>query len=300
MRADLDETAFARREPSGGEVERFGVAAASGANEHAVTRERGARGHGENHFAGLGRIALHDLFLPVKAHAVRGHGVGQAAGDFRIEKRHQRVAAIHQMHFGTQRGERAGIFAADHAAADHDELLRQRLEFEDFVRVMHAVVLEGELRRSQGRRTCGDENLLAVNQFFRAAFTHNPDGMRIHETRCAVELGHAAQRQPRLDPLPFTVRHLFLVPHEVGDGGFAAERKVHAMKSARAPARKHERGFAQRLAGDGAGVDARAADQRAFSTRATRLPSRPAAIAPLAPAGPPPRTTRSNLARLEE
>ena len=45
VRADLDETAFARRESGGGEVQRLGVAAASGANEHAVTRERGARGH---------------------------------------------------------------------------------------------------------------------------------------------------------------------------------------------------------------------------------------------------------------
>ena len=169
MRADLDETAFAGRESGGGEVERRGVAAASGANEHAVTRERGARGQREDHVAGPGGIALHDLFLPVKAHAVGGHGVGQATGDFRIEKRHQRVAAVHQMHFGAQRGERAGVFAADHAAADHDELFRQRLEFEDFVRVMHAVVLEGKLRRSQWRRTRGDQNLLAVNQFFRAA-----------------------------------------------------------------------------------------------------------------------------------
>jgi hypothetical protein len=42
-----------------------------------------------------------------------------------------------------------------------------------------------------------------------------------------VEFGHAPQRQPGLDPLPFTIRHLFLVLHEVGEGGLAAERKVH-------------------------------------------------------------------------
>src|SRR6188768_2019748 len=38
----------------------------------------------------------------------------------------------------------------------------------------------------------------------------------------------------------------------------------------------------------------------AFSTRATFLPSSPPAIAPLDPAGPPPRTKRSNFARSVE
>jgi hypothetical protein len=39
VRADLDETAFARVSPAA-RVERSGVAAAPGTNEHAVTRER--------------------------------------------------------------------------------------------------------------------------------------------------------------------------------------------------------------------------------------------------------------------
>src|SRR6185436_16139958 len=68
----------------------------------------------------------------------------------------------------------------------------------------------------------------------------------------------------RLDPLPLAVRHTFLVPHEIGNSGLAAKREVHAKETARAPAGKHERGFAQRLAGNGAGVDARATDQRGF------------------------------------
>lgn len=262
MRAHLNESPFARRQSGGGEVERAGVAAASGAHQHAGTRERRARGQRKGHVAGLGRIAFHDFFLPVKAHAMGSHGVGQATRDLRIEKRHQRVTAIHQMHLGPQRREGAGVFAANHAAADHDELLGQRLEFENLVRVMHAVVVEGKFWRPQGRRTRGDENFLAANQSFRTGFVDDPDRMRVRKARHAVELTHAAQRQPRLDPLPFTAGDAFLVPHEISHRGLAANRKVHAMKLARAPTREHERGLAQRLTGDGAGVDARAADHR--------------------------------------
>ena len=211
-----------------------------------------------------GREASHfdDLLLPVEAHAVGGHRVGEAARDFRVEKRHQRVAAVDQMHLDAQRGERAGVLAADHAAADHDELLRHRLELEDLVRVVHAVVLEGKLRRPQRRRTRGDEDLLAADQRLRAA----SPAIRIvcGSTKLAVPWNLVTPRSASRasTPLPFAVRHLFLVPHEVGDRGLAPEREVDAEEPARAPAREHERGLAQRLAGDGAGVDAGAADAR--------------------------------------
>ena len=106
--------------------------------------ERRARGKREDDIAGLRCVAGGDALLPMKLHAVRRHRLGEGAGDFRVEKRHQRVAAIDEMHLDAERGEGAGVFAADHAAADDDELLRHRRELEDFVRVVHAVVLEAE------------------------------------------------------------------------------------------------------------------------------------------------------------
>ena len=144
VRVDRDEAALAGRDAGGGEVQVGGVALPAGADEHAVARERRARGKREDDVAGLRGIARGDALLPVKLHAVRRHRVGERARDFRVEKRHQRVAAIDQMHLDAERGERAGVFAADHAAADDDELLRHRRELEDFVGVVHAVVARRE------------------------------------------------------------------------------------------------------------------------------------------------------------
>src|SRR5688572_6659555 len=108
---------------------------------------------------------------------------------------------------------------------------------------MHPVVLEGKLRRSQWGGTRGDQNLFAENELLRTIFASDPDRVRVDETRRSVKLGHAAQRQPGLDPLSLAAGHAFLVPHEISDGGLAPEREIHAKEFARAPARKHQRGL---------------------------------------------------------
>ena len=52
--------------------------------------------------------------------------------------------------------------------------------------------------------------------------------------------------------------------HEIGHGGAAAERKINPKELARTPARKRQRGFAQCLARDRAGVDTGASDVAEF------------------------------------
>ena len=74
----------------------------------------------------------------------------------------------------------------------------------------------------------------------------------------------------------------------------AVELDLEAVELALAVARKSERGLAQRLRGQRAGVHRRPAGLRAaISTTATRLPKYAACTAPFSPAGPHPITTRS-------
>src|ERR1700730_14645508 len=53
---------------------------------------------------------------------------------------------VHKVHLHAHRGKGAGVFAADHTGADHHEALRQRLNPQELVGVMHALVLGRKLR----------------------------------------------------------------------------------------------------------------------------------------------------------
>ena len=79
------------------------------------------------------------------------HSAFDGLGDFVIEKRKQRVASIDQMHFDTKRGKGAGILRADHACAYHRHGFGQHANLKNFVRIVHAWMLERELRRTHGR-----------------------------------------------------------------------------------------------------------------------------------------------------
>ena len=100
-------------------------------------------------------------------------------------------------------------------------------------------------------------------------------------------------RQAALDPLALVGRDPPLVEHELGHGGLAAEREVHAVEVARLEPRDRQRRLAQGLAGQGAGVGRGAADHRAaLDDRRPLAEQRPPPTA-LSPAGPEPITIRS-------
>ena len=90
------------------------------------------------------------------------------------------------MDFDAKRRERARVFAADHAAADHRQLLRQRFQLEDLVRVVDAIVLEWKHRRTQRRGAGGDQDFLAANPRLALLFIRDP-------TVC----GSAKEAEPR-------------------------------------------------------------------------------------------------------
>ena len=84
-------------------------------------------------------------------YAGRGHRALDVFGNFAIEKAEQRVASVDEMHLDAKGGKRAGIFSADYPRADDGECFRKCADLENFVRVMHARMLEWELRGTHRR-----------------------------------------------------------------------------------------------------------------------------------------------------
>ena len=89
------------------------------------------------------------------------HRVLQGARDLVVEERQQLVAAVDDPDLGPQRGEGAGVLAADDPRADDGQRPRQPLELEDRVGVEHPGVVEAELGGTDGRRPGGDQDRLA-------------------------------------------------------------------------------------------------------------------------------------------
>ena len=183
----------------------------------------------KNDVVGSGRVAGRDLLLPVKVHAIFDHRRFENLRDLLVEERHQAVTTIDQVHLDPERGEGAGIFAANDAAADDDELLRHRLELEDLVGIVDAVVVERELRRPEGRGAGGDEDPVAAEQDFPVAGV-DAHGVRVDEAARTANSRHAALIEPRLDAGAVRRSDIVGVPHEIADRRFALERKIDAVQ----------------------------------------------------------------------
>ncbi len=96
------------------------------------------------------------------------------------------------------------------------------------------------------------------------------------------------------DDLHLVMDHLLADVDQVGDGDVLLDAIALAEEPALADAGQVQDGFAQRLRGNRAGVDGRAAETLFFSMIATFLPSLAAWMAAFCPAGPVPITTQSN------
>jgi hypothetical protein len=124
---------------------------------------------------------------------------------------------------------------------------------------VHAVVIKRELVRPRRRGARGDEDDVAAQQCFTRVAAADAHGVGVHESRGALEPPDAQFVEPRADAVSLPGAHLVRVAHEVFDGRLAAEREVDAEQLSGPPAGQRQRRFTQRFAGDGAGVDARAA-----------------------------------------
>src|SRR5579872_1446249 len=84
----------------------------------------------------------------------------------------------------------------------------------------------------------------------------NCDGMSVFESSPAMDEFDVMEFEVLQDALAFSLHHLALVVHEIADSEILFERIVNAVNTTLLEARKIERGFTKRFAGDSASVDA--------------------------------------------
>jgi len=206
---------------------------------------------------------------------------------------HASVAPEVQVRRHPHRGEGRRVLATDDAGTDHDQALRQRLEVQQLVGVVHAVVGEGKLGGMPGRGAGGDDDLVAVQLDFGAVGLHHAQRMRIDEARAAVQPLDAVLRETALDELALADDDVIAMPGEVGDRRLATSdrstpkswRECHP-ESASAVSRRVLLGMVPEL------IPA-PPREACRSTSATRPPKIAETLAPTVPAGPPPITRTS-------
>ena len=232
-----------------------GSATACG-KERGIGFERLAALHREAH-ACRRILYLHGTFVEQEAHAKVREAVAETAGDFRVKKRQQAVAAIDKRDVDSKSDENRCVFAADHAAADNREAFWDAVHLKKCVRIEGMDVVKGNFGRAVGLRAGGDENDFAA-EVSCAACSGDCDGVRVLERRLAANKFDVVQLEIFEDALAFHFDDFALVVHKILNGKVFLERVVDAIKAALLEPRKIEGRFAERLTGDGAGVDAAA------------------------------------------
>jgi hypothetical protein len=112
-------------------------------------------------------------------------------------------------------------------------------------------------RKVSESKVC-DENDFAAKRA-RAGGAANGNGVRVLETGQPANELDVVQLQILKDAGALHVHDFALVVHEILDGEIFLKRVIDAVETALLKPGKIERGLAQRLAGDGTGVDAAAA-----------------------------------------
>ncbi len=205
-----------------------------------------------------------DALVEPQRHPVFAQVMAELVDDFVVDERQQPVALVDQGDPNAESGKDAGIFAADHAGADHRQCPRQPVELQDVVAGENPLAIERNVRRTGGFRPGGDDDLFCGDRAGRSA-------VDIIEAKSVGR--HEGCR--RCDELDIIAHQLmagdvdFVLDHPVGAKQQILHRDVlfdgigGAVKFPRAIAAKFERRLAQSLGRDRAEIDAAPAEHGA-------------------------------------
>lgn len=115
--------------------------AAPSREQHRFGFEHLAALHHQMH-AGRRGLHLYGPFVEPELHAKRGKPHPESLGNLRIEERQQAVPAIHQRDLHAERDKYGRVLAANHAAADYREALRDAIHPQERIRVEDPDVVE--------------------------------------------------------------------------------------------------------------------------------------------------------------
>ncbi len=166
----------------------------------------------------------------------RLHRASEPIGDLGVEEGEQARAALHERHLHAHRSEHRGVLAADHAASHDEHRLGEAIDHEDRVRVVHVLVVEGDVRRVVRARAGGDEEELARHTPRGTAAARDLDGVRVDEARHTAQDRNPVPLEVPLHACDFLVAHGILAREELGDGELGVELDAQAVELALAEA----------------------------------------------------------------
>ena len=216
------------------------------------------------HHAAVGHLldALH-LFVQPHGDAMVAQVVGQRLHHFGVGEFEQPRPLFHQDHAHAQDGEHAGVLDADHAAAHHDQGLGDFRHLQDLIAVDDVAAVDGDLAETAGLVPVA-MMMLGASKSDCPRDAGDADVCGSRRPACAVDHVDAVAGELRLRDVDFGLDHVLHAEGEVRHGDLFLDPVVDAVDALVAVAGEVQHGFAHGLAGDGAGVDAGAADDLAL------------------------------------
>jgi hypothetical protein len=190
-------------------------------------------------------------------------------------------------------GEHRGVLDADHAGADDEERPRELLQREDAVRVDHGLAVDGHGRRG-GLRPDGDDDVVRLDLDGAGRARHR-QRVRPREFGAPGEEGDPVPLHLGADDVDLARDDLVAAEQQVVHRDVVLHGVGRAVVRALGDPAQVEDGFAERLGGIVPVFTQTPPTISRFSQIPTFFPSLAAWTAARWPAGPVPRTKRSNL-----
>ena len=211
----------------------------------------------------LGLGHLHHLQVIHRLAAAKGDVrlaqlVDQLVDDLMVDELQGPGAPVDDRHLHPQGGKHGGVLDAHHAGADHGEVARQVVDVEDVVRGHDRLAVRGQPGRIAGAGAHGDQHLVH-RQPAPALEPLHQNGVGIDEGGASPDDLDVVARQVLLHHRELALDDALHVTHELLHGGPRPRPELLVgLQPGAGVAAAH--GFAERLGGDGAALDADAAD----------------------------------------
>src|SRR5262249_24137540 len=203
-----------------------------------------------------------DLLAQTQGDAGQAHVVVKSLGDLLVEEAEDVAAPLDQRDADTEGGHDARVLAADDAAAHDNQVAGQRLQRQEVVGAENVAAVEGYVRRS--RRPGADRDDEAVGgDALGLAGTRYLNHVRLEELRGPPYHLDAVAVEGVANGVELVIDHLAANSDQVADGDAALDAVAFAKEPALAAAGQMHGRFAQRLGGNGTGVDLGAANDAA-------------------------------------
>ena len=249
---DFEESAFVGFDADGFESEGGGVALATGGGEDGVEGMGAAvLEDGGEFFAGGEGL---DFVGEAEVDAHPSHGGLEGEGDFGIEESEQAFASIDEQDLDAERGEDAGVFAADDAAADDEHFFGEFGDGENGIGLEEAGVVPGVVGGMVGASAGGDEEFCGGGGAGGAVGAGDEDGVGIEERAGALQDLDAVAVHVFADAFALEGADILEMAEEIPGVDALVEIELDSVEVALAEAGELEGGLAERFRGERAGV----------------------------------------------